>query len=433
LTEAQSASTPIIDLQNVSMSFPKPSGEPLAVLENIDLTLHRGEILGLLGRSGSGKSTLLRIGAGLMKPSAGRVLYLGKPLLGPAQGIAVVFQTFALFPWLTVLENVMTSLDALGVRNELARERASSSIEAVGLRGFEAAYPRELSGGMRQRVGFARALVIDPVALLMDEPFSALDILTAESLRTDFIDLWLGQQCPVQSVLLVTHNIDEAVLLCNRILIISSKPGRLSAEIPVTLRYPRNRFDPRFREIVDDIYSILTQRTAESLAEMRRSGGALPALANVSAYAIARVIEKLSAAPFDGVAALAKIAHPLIPHVDNVLVAAEILQTLEFGELTNGELRLTAAGNVFAKSGPEERKRLFKEHLLNFVPFAAHIAQVLAEREGHRAPRNRFKLELEDHLSADDAETTLAALINWGRYAGLFAYDDKRQTLSLGP
>jgi len=423
--------TPIIDLQTVSMSFAKRTGEPLAVVSDIDMTLRRGEILGLLGRSGSGKSTLLRVAAGLMAPTSGRVLYLGAPLRGPAAGIAVVFQTFALFPWLTVMENVMTSLDALGMPEDRARERALSTIEAVGLRGFEAAYPRELSGGMRQRVGFARALVIDPVALLMDEPFSALDILTAESLRTDFIDLWLGQQCPIQSVLLVTHNIEEAVLLCNRIFIISGKPGRLGAEIPVMLDHPRNRFDPRFQEIVDNIYAILTARTAESLAEMRRSGKSVTQLPNVSAYGIARVVEKLAAPPFDGVATLSKIAHPLIPHVDNVLIVAEVLETLEFGELAEGELRLTAGGQVFARSGADDRKRLFKEHLTNFVPFAEHIVQVLNEREDHQAPRNRFKLELEDHLTADDAEITLRTLINWGRYAGLFAYDDRHRMFTL--
>jgi len=420
-------STPIIDLQKVSMSFAKPNGEPLPVVTDIDMSLRKGEILGLLGRSGSGKSTLLRIAAGLIAPTGGRVLYRGAPLRGPSKGIAVVFQTFALFPWLTVMENVMTSLDALGMPEDPAQERALSAIEAVGLRGFEAAYPRELSGGMRQRVGFARALVIDPVALLMDEPFSALDVLTAESLRTDFIDLWLGQQCPIQSVLLVTHNIEEAVLLCNRIFIISGKPGRLGAEIPVMIDHPRNRFDPRFAEIVDNIYAILTARTAESLAEMRRSGQSATQLPNVSAYGIARVIERLSAAPFNGVATLSKIAHPLIPHVDNVLIVAEVLQTLEFGELAEGELRLTAAGHVFAKSDAGNRKRLFKEHLMRFVPFAEHIVQVLNERDDHQAPRNRFKLELEDHLTGDDAEITLRALINWGRYAGLFSYDDRHR------
>jgi NitT/TauT family transport system ATP-binding protein len=434
LTEAKMPATShIIDLEHASMSYAKPNGEPLVVLDDISCSLRSGEILGLLGRSGSGKSTLLRIAAGLLAPSQGNVFYRGAPLRGPAEGIAVVFQTFALFPWLTVLENVMTSLDALGVPRDRARVRALSAIGEIGLAGFEGAYPRELSGGMRQRVGFARALVIDPAALLMDEPFSALDVLTAESLRTDFIDVWLGQQCPIDSVLLVTHNIEEAVLLCDRVIVISSKPGRISAEIPIDLKYPRNRFDGNFREIVENIYSILTARTALSLKEMRAlGGGVMQPLPNVSPYAIERVIEKLAGPPIDGRVKLSTIAHPLLPHVDNILTVAEVLPILEFAELSDGQLQLTPAGRIFATSDPQERKRLFKEHLLNFVPLAGHIVNVLQERKGHRAPRIRFKAELEDSLSADDAETTLRTIINWGRYAELFSYDDRTRTFIVG-
>jgi len=423
--------TPIIDLQKVSMSFAKPTGEPLPVVTNVDMSLNQGEILGLLGRSGSGKSTLLRIAAGLMVPTSGRVLYRGAPLRGPSEGIAVVFQTFALFPWLTVMENVMTSLDALGMPEDRARARALSAIDAIGLTGFEAAYPRELSGGMRQRVGFARALVIDPAALLMDEPFSALDVLTAESLRTDFIDLWRGQQCPIQSVLLVTHNIEEAVLLCDRILVIAGKPGSIGAELPVELEHPRNRLDPSFRAVVDTIYEILTARTAQSLESRKRSPMAAQALPDVSVFGIESVIERLGAAPFNGVADLSKLAHPLIPHVDNVLAAAEALYILEFGELADGKLRLTAGGRLFLDGDQETRKRLFKEHLVEFVPLEAHIMQVLHERELHSAPRVRFSSELEDHLSAEDAETTLRTAISWGRYAEIFSYDDQSRVFSL--
>jgi NitT/TauT family transport system ATP-binding protein len=431
LTERSAAlSQPIIELQRVSVTFAKPSGEPLTVLSNIDMSLRSGEILGLLGRSGSGKSTLLRVCAGLIAPASGRVFYGGAPLLGPAQGIAVVFQTFALFPWLTVLENVMTSLDALGTPDALARTRALSAIAATGLSGFEAAYPRELSGGMRQRVGFARALVIDPTAMLMDEPFSALDVLTAESLRTDFIDLWIGQQCPIDSVLLVTHNIEEAVLLCDRILIISSKPGRIGAEIPVELSRPRNRLDSRFRAIVDEIYTILTSRVAQSLESFKQVGAMRP-LPAASVDGIEGLIERLAAPPFDGAAEISKIVPPLIPHVDNVFVAGEALHTLEFAELADGSLRLTTAGRIYAGSTQNDRKRLFKEHLLNFVPLAGHIVQILSERARHRAPRVRFTSELEDHLTIEDAESTLRTIINWGRYSELFTYDDKTRTFAL--
>jgi NitT/TauT family transport system ATP-binding protein len=182
----------VIDVRQICKAFAKPTGEPLAVLLNIDMSITEGEILGLLGRSGSGKSTLLRIAGGLIEPTSGQVLYRGVPLHGPAEGIAIVFQTFALYPWLTVLGNVVLGLDALKLPLEEARRRAMSAIDLIGLDGFQSAYPRELSGGMRQRVGFARAIVSDPTLLLMDEPFSALDVLTAETLRTDFLDLWMA-------------------------------------------------------------------------------------------------------------------------------------------------------------------------------------------------------------------------------------------------
>ena len=217
---------PVIEMRHVCKSFARPSGEPLTVLADINLSIRNGEILGLVGRSGSGKSTLLRVAAGLIEPTSGNALYCGKSLQGPAEGIAVVFQTFALFPWLTVSENVELGLDAVGVAREEARKRAMSAIDLIGLDGFQSAYPRELSGGMRQRVGFARAFVLRPTVLLMDEPFSALDVLTAETLRTDFLDLWIEHQLPTKSVLLVTHNIEEAVTMCDRVLVLSSHPWK---------------------------------------------------------------------------------------------------------------------------------------------------------------------------------------------------------------
>ena len=244
----------ILDLRKVCMVFKRPSGEPLPVLENIDMSMREAEIVGLLGRSGSGKSTLLRIAGGLIKPTSGTVSYGGKPLIGPAEGIAVVFQTFALLPWLTVLENVEAGLYALGLPRAESRRRAESAIDLIGLDGFQSAYPRELSGGMRQRVGFARAIVTRPQVLLMDEPFSALDVLTAETLRTDFLDLWIEHQLPTKSVLLVTHNVEEAVLMCDRVLLLSSNPGRIGAEIPIPLQHPRNRLEDEFRSIVEEIY-----------------------------------------------------------------------------------------------------------------------------------------------------------------------------------
>ena len=423
-----------IDLRKVCMVFAKPSGEPLPVLADIDMSMRNGEILGLLGRSGSGKSTLLRIAGGLIKPTSGDVIYRGAPLMGPSEGIAVVFQTFALFPWLTVLENVEAGLDALGLSRAEARRRAQSAIDLIGLDGFQSAYPRELSGGMRQRVGFARAIVTEPVVLLMDEPFSALDVLTAETLRTDFMDLWIERELPTKSVLMVTHNVEEAVIMCDRVLILASNPGRIAAEILVPLPRPRNRLEDEFRSIVDEIYSMLTARTVASIGALGQvHGGIVQPLPRASVNRMAGLVEKLAAPPYSGQAELATLANALALEVDDLFPIAEALHILEFAELKEGGLKLTAAGRVFAHSDTEERKRLFREHLLRFVPLAAHICRVLGERTGHRAPRRRFQIELEDHLTGHDAERTLRSATAWGRYAELFSYDDKTRMFSAVP
>src|SRR5579872_3450923 len=252
---------PLLEVHDVNKAFPKPDGDgELIVLQGVNLHVTEGEIVGLLGRSGSGKSTLLRLIAGLSQPSGGSLSYLGRPIEGPPSGIAMVFQSFAIFPWLTVYENVALGLEALRMPEAEIRRRALAGIDLIGLDGFESAYPRELSGGMRQRVGFARALVVHPNILLMDEPFSALDVLTAETLRTDFLDLWAEGKLPIKGVILVTHNIEEAVLMCDRILVFGSNPGRILSEIKVTMPQPRNRLDPSFREMVERIYVEMTAR-----------------------------------------------------------------------------------------------------------------------------------------------------------------------------
>ncbi|MEX3916342.1 nitrate/sulfonate/bicarbonate ABC transporter ATP-binding protein [Paraburkholderia sp. BR10872] len=420
---------PVLELAQMGMSFARPSGEPLPVLVDIDVTLREGEILGLLGRSGSGKSTLLRVAAGLARPSAGRVLYRGATLEGPAEGIAVVFQTFALYPWLTVLANVELGLDASALTPAVVRERAMSAIEMIGLDGFESAFPRELSGGMRQRVGFARALVSEPKLLLMDEPFSALDVLTAETLRSDFLDLWTQRQTPIEAVLMVTHNIEEAVLMCDRIHVLGGHPGHVVATLNVSLPRPRNRLDPAFRAILDALYGILTARLAESANGEGAVHGAfglrLPA---VSSHRLVGIVDTLAAAAQDGHAELAALGAALMLKPDELFPVAAALHLLAFAELKEHTIKLTAAGRMFVHADDAERKRLFREHVVQFVPFIAHIREVLDEREGHRAPRARFELELEDHLHRADAETTLRTAIDWGRYAGLFSYDDHTRT-----
>jgi len=425
---------PILDLRQVSMAFAKRGGDPLTVLDRIDLSIRSGEIVGLLGRSGSGKSTLLRIAAGLIKPTSGEVIYRGVPLAGPTEGISVVFQTFALFPWLTVIENVDAGLDALGLTREEAHRRAQEAIDLIGLDGFQSAYPRELSGGMRQRVGFARAMATRPDVLLMDEPFSALDVLTAETLRTDFLDLWEQRQLPTKSVLMVTHNIEEAVLMCDRLILLSSHPAQIGADISITLSRPRDRLDEEFGNIVDNVYASLTARPIDSLEGSKQGHKGLGRpLPHASVNRIAGLIEIIQGAPYNGHAALDDLAKSLSLEVDDLFPIGEALHILEFAEFQHGALKLTAAGHVFARSDTDERKKLFREHLLNFVPLTAHICRVLHERDTHRAPRSRFDIELGDHLTHRDAERTLNAAIAWGRYAELFAYEDETKNFSALP
>jgi len=422
----------IIDLRNVSMTFAKRGGEPLTVLDRINMSIHAGEIVGLLGRSGSGKSTLLRIAAGLIRPTSGEAIYRDIPLTEPAEGISVVFQTFALFPWLTVLQNVEAGLDALALPRAEARRRAQEAIDLIGLDGFQSAYPRELSGGMRQRVGFARAIATRPDVLLMDEPFSALDVLTAETLRTDFLDLWEEHQLPTKSVLMVTHNIEEAVLMCDRLIMLSSNPARIAAEIAVPLERPRNRLDEEFGNIVDNVYSVLTARAVASLGALKQgNGGLAQPLPSAAVNRMSGLIEILEAPPYAGRAELDTLSKSLSLEVNELFPIAEGLHILEFGELKDSTLKLTAAGHVFAHGNTEERKRIFKEHLLRFVPLTAHICRILHERKSGQAPRMRFDVELEDHLPPDEAEQTLRAVTAWGRYAELFVYDDKTKTFSV--
>jgi NitT/TauT family transport system ATP-binding protein len=418
----------ILTLRGVNRGFPKGSGEVL-VLSDVELTLEAGEIVGLLGRSGSGKSTLLRIIAGLIRPSGGDVIYRGQRVDGPAEGIAMVFQTFALFPWLTVLQNVEVGLEAVGVGPAESRRRALSAIDLIGLDGFESAYPRELSGGMRQRVGFARALVVEPTLLLLDEPFSALDVLTAETIRTDLLDLWIEHKLPTRSMLLVTHNIEEAVFMCDRVLLFSSNPGRISAEIKVAFSHPRNRLDPSFRELVDDIYAKMTARPSAGREPQRlHLASRLPP---VSTNVMAGLIETVAAPPYNGKADLPDIARSLQLEVDDLFPIAEVLQYLGLAEIKEGDIELSADGKNFAELDPQSRKTMFAQHLLASVPLAQHIRHVLDERPGRRAPRVRFEQELEDYLSDAAAEETLDAVIDWGRYAEVFAYDDQAEMFSL--
>jgi NitT/TauT family transport system ATP-binding protein len=429
----QTVANGLVRVTNCRQAYHKDSAADLVVLEDVELTIEQGEMVALLGRSGSGKSTLLRIVAGLLRPTAGQVMWRGQPLSGPADGIAMVFQSFALFPWLTVQENVELGLEAQGITRAERERRAEEAIDLIGLGGFESAYPKELSGGMRQRVGLARALVVHPDLLLMDEPFSALDVLTAETLRTDLIDLWSEGKLPVKSVLMVTHNIEEAVLMSDRILVFSSNPGRVANEIRVRFPHPRNRLDPDFRQLVDDIYALMTRRpkpepraaTATPVSPMAQ------VLHPVGTNLMAGLLETLAAPPYDGRADLPALAAALQLELDDLLPLGETLQLLGFAEVEEGDIKLTDAGRQFAASDIDQRKQMFADALRARVPLIATIRQVLDERWNHRASAVRFREELEDHMSPEYADETLRTAIAWGRYAELFSYDEEAAQFSL--
>ena len=429
---AATACRPIVTVEHVRHRYGKAGGSELLVLDDVDLTLRESEVVGLLGRSGSGKSTLLRSIAGLITPDEGAVRFVADQEGAPPT-VSMVFQTFALFPWLTVLQNVELGLEAQRVPAEERRTRALAAIDLIGLDGFENAYPKELSGGMRQRVGLARAIVVNPSLLLMDEPFSALDVLTAETLRTDLLDLWSEGRMPIKAILIVTHNIEEAVLMCDRILVFSSNPGRVAAEIKVDLPQPRNRLDPAFRALVDDIYARMTARTEPAQA---RDGifpgtGIAMALPIVSTNALAGLIEEVDAAPFDGRASMADLADELQLEVDELFPMAETLQLMRFADLSGGDLALTPVARRYAEADVDQRKEIFAHGLLTHVPLAQHIRRILDERANHTAPARRFRDELEDHMSPDRAAETLRAVTHWSRYAELFAYDEDADQFSL--
>jgi NitT/TauT family transport system ATP-binding protein len=349
------------------------------------------------------------------------------------QGMAMVFQSFALFPWLTVLGNVELGLEAQGISAAERRRRAVDAIDLIGLDGFENAYPKELSGGMRQRVGFARALVVNPDILLLDEPFSQLDVLTAETLRNDLAELWSQRRIPTKGILMVSHNIEEAVEMADRILIFSSDPGRISAEVPIALAQPREWDSPPFRQIVDQVYTLLTtvpgrdgRRGAKP--EPISFGSRLP---DAAVQQLSALIERLTEPPYNGRADLPHLADEENLVVDELFPLIEFMQLLGWANVAGGDIELTASGRTYADADMLPRKQMFADALVKHVPLAAHIRRVLDERPGHRAPAARFLRELEDHLSEEEAERVLETAINWGRHAEIFAYDDDDGVFSL--
>ncbi|MDR6959610.1 NitT/TauT family transport system ATP-binding protein [Pseudomonas brassicacearum] len=421
----------LVDVQQLGQVYGTAGGER-RVLDDVCLRLNEGEIVGLLGRSGSGKSTLLRAIAGLISPTTG-VVDFPVDAQGLSSSVRMVFQSFALFPWLTVLQNVEVGLEALGVAAPERRRRALAAIDMIGLDGFESAFPKELSGGMRQRVGLARALVVAPDVLLMDEPFSALDVLTAETLRTDLLELWREGRMPIKSILMVTHNIEEAVLMCDRILIFSSNPGRVMREIAVDLSPPRHRSDPAFQALVEHIYVQMAGGANEGSPRQGIFAGSDMGmvLPSISTNALAGLIEAVQDQPFAGQADLRELAAALRYTASDLLPVAEVLQLMRFADMHEGHLTLLPAGQRYADSAVDERKQLFAQHLLKYVPLVGHVRRVLDDRPTRTAPARRFRDQLEDFMSEHDAANTLDCITQWGRYAELFAYDEVADQFSL--
>lgn len=425
--------TPIIQIKNIKKSFKQNDHQNLLILDHVNLELYEGEIVALLGKSGSGKSTLLRIIAGLIKPSAGHIIYRGNKVNAPADGIAMVFQSFAIMPWLTVLQNVELGLEAQGVPKNERRTRALKAIDTVGLDGFESAYPKELSGGMKQRVGFARALVINPDILLMDEPFSSLDVLTADNLCSDLLDLWQSKKTNIKNILLVTHNISEAASLADRIIIFGSSPSNVRAELIVDIPHPRNEQNPKFRLLIDNIYTLMTTSATDTDTGYRYKtitlGHRLP---NVQVSEITGLLDMLIEPNYrDKKVDLPVVAEELHLNIDDLFPITEALEILRFAQVSKGDIELNAAGKAFAEADILERKKIFASHLLSYVPLAYYIRHILDERPEHKATEGRFLNELEDYLSEDAAEETLEVVIEWGRYAEIFAYDYNTGQLSL--
>ncbi len=426
----QAAKSRIVRLEGVSKAYEQPNGQAISIIDDINLELRSGEIVALLGPSGSGKSTLMRMIAGLIPPTQGQVIYHDRPLIGLNPGVAIVFQSFALYPWLTVLENVELGLKAKGENSDPRRQKALRMIDIIGLDGFENAYPKELSGGMRQRVGFARALAVEPELLCMDEPFSALDVLTAENLRFELLDLWIEHRIPTKAILIVTHSIEEAVILADRIIVLGRNPGRIRAELPVTLPHYRDRKSPSFQALVDQVYKILTN--PEILAEAhqepttvsqpeRSTPAKYQSLPQVRIGSIAGLLELLEDRQNKD---LYRLAQELLLEVDDILPIVEGAKLMDFVKLAEGDISLTPIGQEFIGGSIDDRKLLVRAQLTAHIRLVQQICNILQAKRNHRIAEELILDILEKNFSPREAKRQLQTVIDWGRYAELYSYNE---------
>ncbi|WP_423679989.1 nitrate/sulfonate/bicarbonate ABC transporter ATP-binding protein [Undibacterium sp. WLHG33] len=422
----------LIDLNQVAKSFKATDGKSRLILDKVDFQLKDGEIVALLGKSGSGKSTLLRIMAGLIPADKGKVAYRDKDIYGPVAGIAMVFQSFALFPWLTVQQNVELGLEAQGVPAAERERRADAVLELIGLAGFGGALPRELSGGMKQRVGIARALVTNPDILLMDEAFSALDVLTGETLRNDMLKLWQDKKISTKGILIVSHNIEEAVMMADRIIVLSSDPGTIRCEVKIDLPRPRDVDAVEVRALIDEVYGLMTMRHAhEATADTssaRHLGYRLP---DTNVSRIEGVLDMLADVPFNGRADLPQLAEESELSDEELFPTYEALSLLGFAVLDKGDIILTPMGQKYYEAEKNHKQELFGQQLLTHVPLAAHIRRNLEAEVSASLPEQPLLELLEEFLKADEAKRVLEVAIEWGRYGEVYEYDYHTGRLTL--
>ncbi|CAD5932999.1 putative ABC transporter ATP-binding protein MJ0412 [Planktothrix tepida] len=419
---------PLMILKDVGKSYQQPNGQQIPILNNINLELRRGEIIALLGPSGSGKSTLMRMIAGLISPTQGQVICHGKPLMGINPGVAIVFQSFALYPWLTVLENVELGLKARGFPLDWRRQKALKMIDIIGLDGFENAYPKELSGGMRQRVGFARALAVEPELLCMDEPFSALDVLTAENLRIELLDLWLEKRIPTEAILIVTHGIEEAITLADRVIVLGRNPGRIRANLPIKLNHYRDRKSASFQALVDQVYKILTNpdlETLESQISLTTAPNNTPnkyqSLPYVRIGSIAGLLELLEDRQNPD---LYRLGQELQLEVDDLLPIVEAAKFMDLIAIREGDLNLKPIALEFIQGNIDQRKQIIRQQLLQHIRLVQQIYNLCHSKQNHRIPEDLVLDILNNHFSPKEAQRQLNTAIDWGRYAELYAYDE---------
>ncbi len=422
---------PLLQLQNVHQSYGTGQHRFNAV-QDINLNMTEGEFVALLGPSGCGKSTLLRIITGLQPATAGQVLYRGQLLRGVNPHATIVFQTFALFPWLTVLENVSVALKVKGVPPDVRTPRALDALDRIGLDGFETAYPRELSGGMRQKVGFARAIVTEPELLCLDEPFSALDVLSAEALRGELLELWVEGKIPTLAILMVTHNIEEAVFMADRIVVMEKNPGRVVADLPITLSHPRQRKSPEFQAVVDHVYATLAGQTQPESVELGTAPGEpgrTRSLPHVPISDLAAMLEFLSELPKDR-ADIYRLAEELNVDSDKLLRLTETAELLGFATIEKGDITLSPLGETFAEASILARKEIFASRIRR-LPIFKWLVTMLQAAGKKQLQWDVVQTALELEFPPQEAELQVETMVNWGRYAEMIVYDDDDATIYL--